>query len=243
MKKLLLTLYFLSIAVFFGYSQSLSLSDSSGQVPNNSTITRSGVPTDAEIVVFLNVTNNSNKTISVKAKKVEISLLSPSYITFCWAGGCYPPTTFVSPNGTSMAAGATNTEFSGHYTPESVSGLATVRYVFFDEANPTDSVCVNVNYTAYPLGIVEPAEGTVTLSNPYPNPARNTVSFNYACAAGSDARLIICNVLGSTVKSESISAGTGKISVNTEDLNDGVYFYSILVNGKPNVTRKLIVRH
>jgi hypothetical protein len=243
MKKLLLTVCFLSLAAMYGYSQlSLALSDSSGSLPNNSTISKTGLPTSPEIVAYVNVTNTSGKTITVKAKKVQISLTDPAYVTFCWAGGCYPPTTFVSPSGTPMAAGTTNTEFSGHYTPESVSGMAIIRYVFFDEANPNDSVCVNVNYSAFPLGVEETA-ATAGLSNAYPNPATGMVTIAYSVPAGSTSTLLIRNILGATVKSEILTGTSGKVTINTADLSDGIYFYSLLVNGEAAVTKKLVVRN
>jgi hypothetical protein len=159
---------------------------------------------------------------------------------FCW-GLCYSPEVFVSPDSILVDAGTTNTaDFSGHYIPTGVLGISTIRYVFFDINNLSDTVCVNINFSTYPESINELSN--VSLSNAYPNPANNAVSFSCSILQNSDAKLIIRNILGSVVKEVGI-VNSGKISMNTSELADGVYFYTFIVNGNSQGTKKLVIRH
>jgi hypothetical protein len=244
MKKLLLVTWFLSVAAFIGYSQSIVLSDSvAGQLANNATILKSGATNAEEIVQHLGVRNNTGAAINVMCKKAYINVLEGTTNVFCW-GICFGPNVFVSPETISIDPGVTNfLDFSGHYSPYAVSGISMIRYTFWVDGNPNDSACVNINFAAYPLGVNNPEQKAV-LSQAYPNPAVSSVGFDYTISGGSVSNsIIIRNVLGIIVKQGLTTNASGKISFDVSDLNDGIYFYSLVVNGESIITRKMVVKH
>lgn len=243
MKKLFLFIYLAGIAAYFGYSQmSLSLSDSTGALANNSTIYKSGTPDADEVVAYVFVTNNSANDLSLLVKKVIIDTVPGSVNMFCW-GLCFAPNVYVSPNPITVKAGRTDSiHFSGHYVPMSHPGTSKIQYVFYDRGNSSDSVCVNVVFQAYPLAIETPVV-KATLSTAYPNPANGAANVQYSVPAGVKGSLVIRNLLGNTVREIPLEEGSGNLVISTSDLADGVYFYSIISNGKQDSSRKLIVRH
>ncbi|MEI6455252.1 MAG: T9SS type A sorting domain-containing protein [bacterium] len=244
MKKLLLITWFLSVATYLGYSQSIVLFDSvTGQLANNATILKSGVTNAEEIVQHLGVKNNTGAAINVMCKKAYINILEGTMNVFCW-GICFGPDVFVSPETISIDPEVTNfLDFSGHYIPSTFSGISTIRYTFWVDGNPNDSACVNINFAAYPLGINNPEQKAV-LSQAYPNPAVTNVGFDYTISNGNvPSSIIIRNVLGSVVKEEMISDASGKISFDVSNLSNGIYFYSLVVNGERIITRKMVVKH
>jgi len=96
MKKIILSFLFFVLVALTGYSQmSLSLSDSTGPIPNNSTVTYMGSSTTDEIVAYAFVTNNGTDPVPVKVKKVELYTLPGVTNVFCW-GLCFAPTVYVS---------------------------------------------------------------------------------------------------------------------------------------------------
>jgi len=241
MKKYVLLLCLAVITSLFAYSQSLTLSDSAGPLANNSTKLVYGLPSADEILSHVFVTNTTANTVRVKVKKVEIVVLDGTMNLLCW-GLCFDPTVYVSPDPIEIGAGITNnSDFSGHYIPGGIIGISTIRYVFFNDANPSDSVCFNVDYDTYPQGISKQSD--ITSTNAYPNPANNSVNFSCSVPQDSDAKLIIRNLLGTVVRDVDINSKSGKLSLNTSDLADGVYFYSVIVNGNPQFTKKLVIRH
>jgi hypothetical protein len=195
------------------------------------------------MVQHVGVKNNTGAAISVMCKKAYINVLPETINVFCW-GLCFGPDVFVSPDAISIEAGVTDfLNFSGHYNPYTVSGISSIRYTFWVDGNPNDSACVNINYAAYPLGISTPDPKAV-LSQAYPNPASVRVAFDYSIPSGSDRNsLIISNVLGSVVRQETIGSVSGKVSFDVVDLQDGIYFYSLVVNGERTITRKMVVKH
>jgi len=242
MKKLLLFIYLTGILSFIGYSQiNLTLSDSTGAVANKAEITFRGSPSKSDIESYIFVTNTSDNSINVLVKRVRISLIDSSD-SFCW-GLCYDSTTDVAHLHVAIPAHTKDTlSFSGHYNPHGLVGVSSVRYVFYDERNTADSVCFVALYNTYGVGIENqgPAKDLVRV---YPNPADKMISIGYSIGAFSDASLVIRNLLGSAVRSISLQNSEGLVNVNTIELNDGIYFYSLMVNGETKITRKLIIKH
>ena len=241
MKKFFLFVYFASIAAFLGYSQSLKLYDTDhNPLPNNTTIVSYGAPSADEIVTYAYVKNNSSSAIPVKVKKVERKVLPTTYNVFCW-GLCFAPSVYVSPDPLIIEAGATDTtNFSGHYTPNGEVGISTIRYVFFNDNNVNDSVCFNVDYSTFAEGIKDFAQNSVKI---YPNPANQQATITYFLEQNSDARIVVRNILGASVFDQTLISNQGNLTLNTSIFNNGVYFYSLIVDGTTKVTQKLIINH
>jgi len=244
MKKHLLLVCLFSAVVFYGYSQSLSLSNASGPIAANSIITQAGTPDSTELVTYLHVTNNGSNSLSVLCKKVCVLAKDSTEVTMCWAGGCYPAFVNVSPNAATIGSGQTAIDFSGHYATTTSHGIGlgvcVVRWVFFDENNINDSVSVTVKYTTYPVGMDE--KSSEMLSNIYPNPAGTHAACTFSVPASSQGMIIVRNLVGTTVLSEAVE-GNGKLTLNTAGLSDGIYFCSLMLDGKISQTKKLVVKH
>ena len=75
------------------------------------------------------------------------------------------------------------------------------------------------------------------LSNTYPNPASNFVNFDCEMQ---NASVAIYNMMGQEVIRQDVN--DSHVSINISDLTDGIYFYSVIVNGEAVKTSKLVVR-
>jgi len=73
----------------------------------------------------------------------------------------------------------------------------------------------------------------------YPNPA-NDFFYIQLKSNNNDVSVKIFNILGETVMTENLINGLNQLSIN--NLNSGVYFYSIIENGKVVETKKIIKR-
>lgn len=244
MKRNILVILFFSMMTFYGFSQSLVLIDSvAGELANGATIYKSGVnSTSGEIVQYMAVKNISGNDAAVMVKKTAVDTVPGTYNLFCW-GLCFGPETYVSPEPLTVQTGTTNwLDFSGHYTPIGIAGATTVRYTFFIDRNPDDSVCVNVIFMAFPLGTPETESRHASISDAYPNPAKDIVSFNVTLSEGANGNLIIRNLLGSKIREMALTPATGKVTVPVSDLQEGVYFCTFEMNGTALMTKKMIVR-
>jgi hypothetical protein len=84
----------------------------------------------------------------------------------------------------------------------------------------------------------------ISVSNIYPNPASEKAEIDYNITANiREAKLLIYNVLGTSVGSYTLNRSDRKLYVNTRDMPTGVYFYQLSIEGKKVATKKMLVRH
>ncbi len=244
MKRGLLFLGFTLFVLVTVYAQSLSLSWTGGALTNGQVITITG-DTTGTVYSYLYCTNNNTDTLSVKVKKKEISLVAGSENSFCWLN-CYLPSTYISTYSIDILPDSTSLDFIGEYKAHGNIGISSIMYTFFDMNNVNDSVSVIVNYDCS-LGssVQEIKNDKIVFSNAYPNPANSYTSFSYTFppASAYSHQFVIRDLLGNMVYESEITDQTGIIKVYTNSFSNGVYFYSLLVDGQAYFTRKLIVKH
>ncbi len=232
---------YLGVSISFG--QSLSLIYEGNPIPANQEIIFEGIANGNVMVFEVQVTNNSTNSLDVLVKKVENYLLEGTVNTFCWAGQCYGPDTYVSPNSETIEAGETTPPgaFSGDYNPGTIIGQSSISYVFFDQNNVNDSVMVTVLFTCNTTGIKTNFEPEYSISEPYPNPASQFVKFDFDLMKEGNATLKIYSLVGSLVEEIKIIENSGTIQVDTDKYQEGFYFYTFTAEGKDLTTGKFIV--
>lgn len=246
MKKLYILLIILTIASFDLFAQSLQLLTPSGQIiANGGTICLKWTLYDTtwDVNTELQIKNISSESADVKVIKTLKTLPGTQSAYFCFAGFCFGDTVTVSPNKLTLDAGKTDANFSAHINPFNFSGSAVVCYKFYTTKNPKDTVSVFVQSEVWHLGINDLSNFKVELGTAYPSPANDKFTVDYTLSGQQPARLVLQNVLGTSVREEPVSEGNGKIQVNVGGLAEGIYLYSLYVGDKIVSTKKLVIRH
>ncbi|MEI8203963.1 MAG: T9SS type A sorting domain-containing protein [Bacteroidota bacterium] len=224
-------------------SQNITLSYSGGAIANGGSITVHDLATTPVISANVYITNTTTDTLQLKCRKFVIDTVTGTTNSFCF-GLCFGSTTYVSPAPVAFAGGVTDmSSFVGDYSPNGISGTTTIRYLIFNVNNLNDTASFIINYYAEPTSVNEYAANLISV-NAYPNPANSYVSINYDIFKDvSNAKLIIRNILGKTMKEIPLNSISGRLNVNTEDLDEGIYFYSVAINNDIQNSKKLIIRH
>jgi len=189
----------------------------------------------------IQIINTGASPLSVNVMRDDVNLASGHSAYFCWGVTCYPPTTYVSPTSATIAAGDTNVSFVGYLDPQGHSGVSVIAYSFYDQNNAADSV--NVTYTYDITTGINELSSKATVSSAYPNPADGLTSISYYLPSVKDARLVFYNMLGSAVKEIKLTEKQSTLIITTSDLKSGVYFYSLIADGKSVSSKKLVVSH
>lgn len=247
MRKTLLLISFVALVISALYSQSFTLSNSSGPIPHNGLVGVLEPPSTEEMKAYIFVTNVSSTPKALLVKKEEIFLIPDTYNSFCWNDLCYPPFVYVAENPIVVNPGATTTsiDFYGTYAPENIPGTSQIRYTFFDADNTDDSVSVVVHYIASAVGVGKPPVAQhVKISKPYPNPANANVSFDINFPSEiSNAVITMRNMLGSIVLQYTITERKGTVNLPLSNLKEGVYFYTLQINNQTQIeTGRLVIR-
>ncbi len=78
----------------------------------------------------------------------------------------------------------------------------------------------------------------------YPNPAKSTATISYYLKNHSNASLLIIDKTGRTVYSNDLndaSKGMNELNINISELAEGVYFYTLIIDGNAFKTKKLAI--
>ena len=242
MKKLLLIFIASLLLVGVTHAQDLTLSWEGESLGD--TVMVVGLPGDFEIVLEALISNNTDTDMKLLVFRERLDLIEGASSAFCW-GLCYSPDVDTSLDNHTVKAGESSVpgEFSGHYYPYEVVGTSTIKYTFYNMDNPEIRVSIVCKFKASPEGIAEEAMRGGSLSEIYPNPATSSVSLDYQLTAQvNEASVKVFNILGAMVKEADLNRGEGKMRMDIADLKNGVYFYSVIVNGDVYQTKKLIVQ-
>ena len=193
-----------------------------------------------EYIQHMEIRNNTSETLKVLIEKEVVQDLEGVMNTFCW-GMCFGPDVFVSPEAKEVPAGGVNTdELSFHALyPEDVFGDVIVKYYAYEERNPDQRISIIVRFRKSGVGVVE---NMARLGHAYPNPAASLVHFDYELSAGNEVSVSVYNLLGQEVMSQRLNNLQGVAAFSVADINEGIYFCNLDVNGQAVKTEKFVVR-
>jgi len=235
MKKLSLLLI---IIVSVGYSFSQSL-----QIVSGDTVLWCVNNSNCDATCIVKNTSNSSKNYMCYRTVIHMETGNTNY--FCWGIFCYSPIKDTSSSAVTIAAGDTNSSFNGWLTNAVGTCDDTVEYCFYDQNNPSDMTCLTAIYNYRPTGIGEILTGGNSMFlNAYPNPVDFEATFQYSLPKNiNSAEVIIMNILGSKVGEYELNLNKTNSVISTSNLNNGIYFYSLEIDGKVISTKKLLVSH
>ena len=200
--------------------------------------------------VDFEVKNNYSSSKTVKVKRTLLSSITGHDIYYCFGAVCLNPSpsiVYIPSQSATITANGGLPNGQGTYGLSAdidamALGTSVVRYTLYDVNNPNDSIYVDLTYVVTPVGMSELTAKNFSLSQPSPNPAVTTATFRYDFNfAPKTAALKIYNMVGSLVKEEKITGKEGKLSVSSNDMEEGIYFCSLVVNDKIISTRRLVI--
>jgi len=190
------------------------------------------------------VKNSSASEKIVRVERIATNLTSGHITYFCW-DECFPPSGIISGNDT-LAAGATTNIFISYLIPNSINGMSTVTYKYYDVNNPTDSTIQQFSYNVSTTTSVEKtvlAKSISEVSAAYPNPASQYTRIDYDLSTSArEASIKFYNILGSEIRKIDLQNRQGTVNIDVDNMSEGMYLYSLVVNGKTVSTRKFIVK-
>lgn len=195
-----------------------------------------------EFIQHMQLRNLTSSDLNVIIEKEVVVDLEGTINIFCW-GSCFGPDTFISPNPVTVAANSvTSTEALSFHAlfDEGIYGKVEVKYSAYDEQYPGERSTIIVVFNKSGIGVREAS--AVQFGQAYPNPASSMVNFDYNINAGDRASVSVYNLLGQEVKNQPVNALQGRLSVSVVDLNEGIYFCKLFVNGCAVKTEKFVVK-
>ena len=226
-------------------TDTLELYDTLGYKINNQTIKVTGSdPAVEALVSYIWLKNTTTTQMSNVFVRRAVNQEVPNTTnSFCFGIQCYPPWVNESAVADTVKVGIIDKSFYADYYPDGHGGLTSVTYEFFD--NVTFGVPVSAKATVeFSISAEGVSEDKLVFKGPFPNPASQSTNFEYNLPAShNSAQLIIRNMLGIEVENMMLESRSNKKSVNVSTYPSGIYFYTLVVDGKVIQSKKLIVKH
>jgi hypothetical protein len=186
--------------------------------------------------------NNTSKTITLIIRKADSQIGTSQKNFFCMNEVCMDEGVedFIIKVEPGQTVSSLQIALEAGLTP----GISTVRYMAYNKANPNEILEFELNFVVEERSSVTNiyTSRLITLQEVYPNPATDHAYVNYRLLSdNADAKLVLHNVLGSPVGEYKLPSSENRIKLRTDDLKAGVYFYTLYVENKAVLTRKLVV--
>ncbi len=192
------------------------------------------------------VQNIGAVTLSVKVTRTINSLALNHVSNYCFAGVCYPSATSnsltvnIDPG---AVADSEHVTLRADLNPLFTDGISDVTYCAYDIDNPSDSVCISYHYYASGVGVNDLSGNSKLLGNAYPNPADHSTFISYNLSYLKNAEIVISNMLGSALNKVHLTEKTGNVEIPVGALPEGVYYYTLMNDGKRLTSKRLMVSH
>lgn len=185
--------------------------------------------------VTLWVQNTDSITHNVQAARIIISQPPAASNAFIWGMYQYAPNVDTSAMPVTIAPAAMDT-FVGYYFPDTLNGVATINYCFWETTNPNNSSCVTVYYENHMhVGIRPTDASTFSL---VPNPAGEFMDVTWA-----DFNCEVIQVFasdGRLVQSNPVSPAQNNFRIQLQSLPPGIYMVQLIGRGGEVWTQSLV---
>ncbi len=201
---------------------------------------------DGEIAAAKFMIRNMRSTpINLKCRRILNQLAEGHESYFCW-DICYSPMVSASLDYITVPANGMNDQFYSDLKHFGKPGISKVGYEIFSTTNPNEVLArVMIEYRINTTtGLGKSLQVKPELSTPYPNPAAEATRIETRLPAGVErATLKIYDFLGKEVRSINVRGGNSSHIIEVNNLESGIYFFSLQIDAKPVATRRFVVNH
>ncbi len=187
--------------------------------------------------------NITDKPITLVVRKLQEQIGSTQKNFFCPDGNCLEEkvTDYVIRLEPGQTLASLQIGLEGGLVP----GGSFVRYIAFNKSNPAHFIefdmSFNVEEKSEKANIYESSR--ITIRDVYPNPTVDHAFVNYNILNDrTKAKIRVHNILGNIVGEYDLSVSENLLRIKTEELNAGIYFYTLYLDNESVMTRKLIVK-
>ena len=235
----------LMLATVATYAQSLSMTYEGVTINNGDTVEVAVTQLNTTADYYLDLTNVTDNDVTMVVYKNDLDMVEGANSLLCIGGNCFPPSTtesnplVIAAHSTLAHATSQEAFHLGYITP--AAGTSYVMFTFSNYYNSDDCTSVVFKLVYDPTSINQVANATKMRA--YPNPASDNVTVEYAISGNANkVQLVIKNLLGATLYTRNLDANANKVRLDVSEYPSGIYFYSIEADGRPLVTKKLLVK-
>lgn len=192
--------------------------------------------------VILQNTTGEKRTYVLKFMRGEIG--SSQDIKLCIGDQCFDPRKDLAKIKISFEPYEILTDVYIEYKTGITATKGTFDLYFSNTENLRDVFVVEGVYEIYaPEAQDETNHKDISFGSMYPNPCNRITQIDYEIKnPGAHIQLLINSIIGNPIEKITLTPSQKTAHINVSDYDPGIYFYTIIVNGKNIVTKKLVVK-
>ncbi|MBL4716216.1 MAG: hypothetical protein COC01_06545 [Bacteroidetes bacterium] len=218
LKTLFLITLIASVNVLIANTFSLKVHHNGDVVNSNDTAYYWGGVAKFDIVVELDITNDSNADVTYTWIKNKENMTNLWEVAICDKNNCYLSS--VTEKSFTLSAGEQGI-INAHFYPSGAAGQGILDLDVFNASDTTDLATIIYKVTAYPTGIGDSQLSTYDFEV-YPSPASDYINISFDDNEINDVE--IYNILGKKLSTIKLNKNT---IYNITDLPTGLYFIKV----------------
>jgi hypothetical protein len=195
------------------------------------------------LIAPIKIKNTTDKTISLVIRRTSAQISSMQKNYYCIDSRCLD--TKAEDYNFRLEAGQTLNTFNVAFEAGLSAGVSSIHYIIFNKNIPTESVEFDLNFHIEERSIREQifSSREITLFDLYPNPVSEFAHMDYKIHNDQvKAKIVLHNLLGSSVEELTLEPLETRLKIRADNLDAGIYFYTLYVDNEGVITRKLIVK-
>jgi hypothetical protein len=187
--------------------------------------------------------NESNLQKTYFLKNVRGGIGSSQKVKVCFGDQCYDPKRELAKVSIKLAPGEIYTDFYMEFEMGIAETKGTFDLYFVNADNIRENFVVEARYAVSGNAKPEFSHKDIKLSEVYPNPSSRIAQLDYELFnPKAKAKITINSFIGNPIAEYELVPDRNSLLINVSEFQPGVYFYTLFVDNKNVVTKKLQVK-
>lgn len=189
------------------------------------------------------IQNESSQVKDYNLKFLRGNIGSSQNIKLCISDKCYDPRRDFAKIKLTLQPGEIFTDLYIEFEMGISETKGNFDLQFVNATNPRDVFVIESVYEVFNPSIDNTNHKEISIGSAYPNPSSRSAQIDYEYKnPNASAKITINSFIGNPVAEYTLDPTQKNIVINVSDLNPGVYFYTLFVDNKNIVTKKLVVK-
>lgn len=190
------------------------------------------------------IQNDSNEEKEFVLKFMRGNIGSSQDIKVCIGDQCFDPRKDLAKIKLTLGPGEVFTDLYIEFDFGITETKGTFDLHFTNTSNLRDVFIIEGVYEVFsPNENDEVNHKDISFGSVYPNPSNRIAQIDYQIKnPNANIKLVINSFIGNPIEEIPLSPQQRTLFINVSDFNPGVYFYTLIVDGKNIVTKKLVVK-
>jgi hypothetical protein len=189
------------------------------------------------------IQNESNQSKEYNLKFLRGNIGSSQNVKICIGDKCYDPKRDHSKIKISLKPGEIFTDLYLEFEMGIAETKGNFDLHFYNSTNVRDVFVIESVYEVFNASADETNHKDIIIGSAYPNPTNRSAQIDYVVKnPNAIVKISINSFIGNPVAEYQLDPLQKNLVINVSDFNPGVYFYTLFVDNKNIVTKKLVVK-